>query len=173
MFCNFDCDFILDCTYRARVCPFESRIGTDGRSPSPFSGCVTSTSLPIADCTIQNRYYSCNCDTFSFDRAKLSNLFYNFFFLIFSIYSFPRLAVVLLLVVSCWLLWRYMHYEAALSTYRFVARRSGCVDDLFHNIVISTESLFLRCSTAGKESGSHGVMKNGRRPCLWLYSNGQ
>lgn len=56
-----------------------------------------------------------------------------------------------------------MHYQAALSTYRFVARRNGCVDDLFHNIVIS----LLRCSTAGKESGWHGRM------ALWRTEGGR
>lgn len=136
---------------RARVfVPLEQELGQNEIAIHVFRvrNNVVTEYLPDVDCPIQKHGFIIAGRFLSFEPKLTMSFHFSILFLI------SRLSVAgcgwLCRVVGCCGV--YNTTKPPFPTYRFVAKQSGCVDDLFHNIVISTKS-FLRCFTARKENG--------------------
>lgn len=97
---------------RARVyVPLEQELRQNETSPSMFSGCITTTYLPVVDCPIQKHGFIIVRRFLSFEPKLTMSFHFSILFLI------SRLSVAgcgwLCRVVGCCGV--YIHYEAALS----------------------------------------------------------
>ena len=157
---------------RARVyVPLEQELGQNETSPSMFSGCVT-TYLPVVDCPIQKHGFIMVRRFLSFEPKLTMSFHFSILFLI------SRLSVAgcgwLCRVVGCCGV--YNTTKPPFPTYRFVAKQTEwvCRWPLSQHRHLDQVILTLLYIEKGKRVEHwHSVMKNGRRLCLWLYSNGQ
>ena len=154
---------------RARVfVPLEQELGQNETSPSMFSGCVT-TYLPVVDCPIQKHGFIMVRRFLSFEPKLTMSFHFSILFLI------SRLSV------AGWVLsWAVVAFinttKPPFLIYRFVAKQTEwvCRWPLSQHRHLDQVILTLLYIEKGKRVEHwHSVMKNGRRLCLWLYSNGQ